>query len=55
MTSKPWKDSILMILVSLLTLTIAGFLTGYLPYPFGIVVLILFTIARILHLRNVKP
>lgn len=36
-------------LIGLLMLTVTLFLTGILPYPFGILVLLIFIVARILY------
>jgi len=42
------KDPVLLGLVALLVLTITLFLAGVLPYPFGILVLLLLVVARLL-------
>jgi hypothetical protein len=44
-----FKDPVLLGLVGLLTLTVTLFLAGILPYPFGILVLLIFIVARILY------
>ena len=47
-------DIILLIIGTLLLLTITGFLTGKFIYPFGFIVLLIFFLARIIHLNNKK-
>ena len=42
------KDPVLAGLVGLLALTVALFLTGVLPYPFGILILLVLIMARVL-------
>ena len=46
-----FKDPVLLGLVALLVLTITLFLAGVLPYPFGILVLLLLIVARLLSRR----
>ena len=46
---KYFKDPVLLGLVGLLVLTVTAFLAGVLPYPFGILVLLIFIVARILY------
>lgn len=46
-----FKDPVLLGLVALLALTITLFLAGVLPYPFGILVLLLLIVARLLSRR----
>ena len=46
-----FKDPVLLGLVALLALTIGLFLAGMLPYPFGILVLLLLIVARLLSRR----
>jgi hypothetical protein len=46
---KYFKDPVLLGLVGLLALTVTLFLAGVLPYPFGILVLLIFIVARILY------
>jgi len=48
---KYFKDRLLLGLVGLLVLTITLFLAGVLPYPFGILVLLLLIVARLLSRR----
>ena len=43
-----FKDPVLLGLVALLMLTLSLFLAGVLPYPFGILVLLLLIVARLL-------
>jgi hypothetical protein len=45
------RDPVLLGLVALLVLTITLFLAGVLPYPFGILVLLLLIVARLLSRR----
>jgi hypothetical protein len=45
---KYFQDAVLLGLVALLVLTVTLFLSGVLPYPFGILVLLIFIVARIL-------
>jgi len=47
-----YPDRILVVLIVLLLATVASYLTGLLPYPFGFIILSIFIIARILHLRG---
>jgi len=42
-----FKDPVLLGLVGLLVLTVAAFLAGVLPYPFGMLILLAFIVARI--------
>ena len=44
---KYFKDPLLLGLVGLLLLTVTAFLAGVLPYPFGILVLLLLIAARL--------
>jgi hypothetical protein len=46
---KYFKDPVLLGLVGLLVLTVTAFLAGVLPYPFGILVLLVFIVARIFY------
>ena len=48
---KYFKDRLLLGLVGLLIVTISLFLAGVLPYPFGILVLLLLIVARLLSRR----
>ena len=48
---KYFKDRLLLGLVGLLVVTISLFLAGVLPYPFGILVLLLLIVARLLSRR----
>lgn len=47
-------DTILVVIGLLLVITITGFVTGQLPYPFGLLVLIILFVARLHYLRNRK-
>jgi len=48
---KYFKDRLLLGLVGLLVVTISLFLAGVLPYPFGILVLLLLIVARLLSIQ----
>ena len=45
-------DRTLLLLIVLLLTTLGAFLAGVFPYPFGFVILTVFIVARILHLRG---
>ncbi len=45
-------DRILVLIAILLTLSVSAFLGGVIPYPFGIIVISAFLIARIIHLSG---
>jgi hypothetical protein len=45
------KDPILLVLLALLGLTVGAFFLGALPYPFGILILLVFIVARVLSGR----
>ena len=45
---KYFKDPVLLGLVGLLVLTVVAFLAGELPYPFGVLILLVFIVARLL-------
>lgn len=47
-------DNILLIIGLLLALSVVGFLSGQLVYPFGSFILLVFFIARVIHLRSKK-
>ena len=44
---KHLRDPVLWALAGLLLLTVAAFLAGWFPYPFGMLVLLLLIVARI--------
>ena len=46
------SDFVLLIIGALLFVIIAAFLTGLLPYPFGIIVLSILFVGRILNLKQ---
>ena len=51
-------DLVTLILVALLIATLVAFVTGLAPYPFGLLVLLAFLVARLAHLardRGSKP
>ena len=43
-----FKDPVLLGLVGLLVLTVGSFLAGVLPYPFGILILLVLIVGRLL-------
>jgi len=47
-----YSDTTLLLIVALIAATLAGYMSGYLPYPFGIIVLVLFLVARLLYLHG---
>jgi hypothetical protein len=46
------KDPVLLVLLGLLALTVSAFFFGVLPYPFGILILLVFIVARVLSRRS---
>jgi hypothetical protein len=46
------KDPVLLVLLGLLGLTVSAFFFGVLPYPFGILILLVFIVARVLSRRS---
>ena len=44
-----FNDPVLLILLGTLALSLLAFLAGVLPYPFGMLILSVFIVARILH------
>ena len=49
---KMFLDRTVLILVVLLLATLAAFLAGLFPYPFGFLILTVFIVARVLYLRG---
>ncbi len=49
---RPSCDPVLIVLVALLVATLAAFALGWQPYPFGVLVLGLFIVARLLQRRT---
>lgn len=47
-----FTDRILLLLVAVLLASLAAFLAGVFPYPFGFIILTVFIVARILYLRD---
>jgi len=45
-------DPYVLVLASLLLLSLILFISGHLPYPFGLVVLIVLLLARLSHLQG---
>ena len=46
---KPLNDRVLLVLIGLLGLTLTAFFLGVLPYPFGILILLLLIVSRLLY------
>jgi hypothetical protein len=46
---KPLNDRVLLVLIGLLGLTVTAFFLGVLPYPFGILILLLLIVSRLLY------
>ena len=52
-TGQRWLlDPLLIVIGLLLATTIGAFLAGLFPYPYGVVVLGIFFVARVMHLRS---
>ena len=47
-----YSDTILLLIVILMAATLTGYISGYFPYPFGLLVLGAFFVARLLYLRG---
>ena len=47
----PYIDSMLIIIALLFIITLLLFLNDVFPYPYGLFILLIFFIARILHIR----
>ena len=45
------NDRVLLVLVGLLGVTLTAFFLGILPYPFGILILLVFIVSRVLYRR----
>jgi ABC-type multidrug transport system permease subunit len=43
------KDRVLLVLLGLLGLTVSAFFLGVLPYPFGILILLVLIVSRLLY------
>jgi hypothetical protein len=43
------KDRVLLVLLGLLGLTVTAFILGVLPYPFGILILLVLILSRVLY------
>jgi ABC-type multidrug transport system permease subunit len=43
------KDRVLLVLLGLLGLTLSAFFLGVLPYPFGILILLVLIVSRLLY------
>ena len=51
-TGPPFRDPVLIVLVALFAATLVAFVLGWQPYPFGVLVLGLFIVARLLQRRT---
>ena len=47
MTWRP-RDPVMLVLLGLLSLSLAGFFAGYIPYPFGLLILLILVMSRVL-------
>ena len=45
-------DTVLLVLLALLLASIAAFMLGIIPYPFGLFILAVFIAARLFYLKN---
>jgi dihydroxy-acid dehydratase len=45
-------DAVLLVLSGLLLASLAAFLLGIIPYPFGLIVLTIFILARVFYLKD---
>lgn len=45
-----FRDPLLLLLLAMLAISLLAFTAGALPYPFGLLVLSAFILARILHI-----
>lgn len=48
----PYKDPFLLLLAVLLLISLAAFIGGLMPYPYGVLVLTIFLLARVMHLHQ---
>lgn len=48
--SRIFRDPLLLLLMTILAISLLAFTAGLLPYPFGLLVLSAFIVARILHI-----
>jgi len=51
---KIFNDPLLLVLIGILAASLLAFLTGALPYPFGLLVLSAFIAARIFHNAGIR-
>ena len=54
MKNKFQLDWVLIVIVVLLIATLSAFLAGWFVYPFGLFILLLLFVARLLHLQTKK-
>lgn len=52
MKSSLYKDPVLIVLGTLLLISLGAFLGGLMTYPYGVLVLMIFLLARVMHLRQ---
>ncbi len=45
-------DTVLTVLIALLLASLLAFFAGFIPYPYGLIVLAVFIVARMLFLRH---
>ena len=45
-------DPVLIVLLGMLSASLSAFFLGIIPYPYGLIILLVFIAARILHLKN---
>ena len=50
--SKRFRDPVVLILLGLLLATLLAFTLGLVPYPFGLLILVILVAARLLYLRD---
>jgi len=48
------RDPIFLLLAGLLALSLAAYFGDLIPYPFGLLILLAFIVARIVHKTNVR-
>ena len=47
-----FKDTLVIVIVALILVSLTGYLSGFLPYPVGMLVLLFFLLARLAHLHD---
>ena len=43
-----FRDPVLLLLFGMLALSLAGYFAGYIPYPFGLLILLVLVLSRVL-------